>query len=368
MSAPSQRSTVSFAVQGAKVGRDGTFDHTSYDWYKIPVPRIAAGPAQNQQTMPLELGGTITPRGAFKAGYFSGGEIDLIPRLENSIGWMLLAAMGSASSVTGVNADGVAASGVNTHIFAFDPSDQSSLPYCAIRRTIPAEEVANDLGESLFDMKINLLRFTVPNAGKIAMRMQMLGRDYSHENDFSDWAYANATFEDHTTTPEAGYGAFYINQEEWPIFGLTLDIGNGLTTPAMETVVGDPRPDDFICLTRAATLRLVLKWDDSELYQQVLNGSASGENWSWTPFEHLTSANGYALDGRFQAAELIGATNTPHEVRVRANRVLWSMAEPPELVAGGLVQVTFVGTIMQPDTGNYLEVVVMNAETGYVLP
>ncbi len=364
MTIASQGSVLSFAVQADKVGRDGTFNAAALDWYKILAVEANLGTIQEQQTHPLELGGRITPRGAYKLAVFGAGESTLIPRIENIFGWLLKATMGDASSVTGKNADGVTTAGVNTHIFRFDPTDQAYQPWIAVRRVVPGRTPAENFGETVFDCKVNSLRFTIPAKGKVACRLVMLGRDVELD-DAAAWVYDNAAFEDTDSTPDAGRGQFLIGGVEYPLIGAVIDIANGLSTPDQEAIIGDFRPDDYISLTRGSTVRIVYKYENSQLYRRLLTGSPTGNVWSSLPFMQETDGSGYAFDARFQAPANIPTTSTPYTLRVRANKIVWAVDGPIQLQAGGFVTQTFIGTVIDDDVNDYLQVTMENAATAY---
>lgn len=364
MTISAQGGVFGYAEQDAMVGRNGTFDHTDLTWYKVRSPRVSVGTIQDQQVFPLEIGGVLTPDGAFKQQYFFAGDADLVPRLENSLGILLKGAMGQASSVTGKNADGGTSVGVNTHIFNYVAADNSSLPWMAVRRLIPGAIAAQNSGETGFDCKVANVRITVPNIGKIVTRASFIGRDVELD-DGSTWVWENAAFEDSSSTPDAGRGSFLIGGVEYPILGATIDLVNGLTNPRQEGIVGDFRPDTFTCLTRNAVIRIVYKYENDDLYRKLLTGTADGTDWNSLPFTQVSSAGGYAFDARFQSPGLIGVTEVPYELRIRANKVTWAVDGPPELAAGGFVTQSFVGTVLQPSSGNYLEMVMVNGQTSY---
>jgi tail tube protein len=367
VSLPAQGGILSYAVQPAKIGADGTFDASTLDWYKVRAPRIAIGPQQDQQVFPLETGGPLTPSGAFKQAKFFAGQVDLIPRLKDTFGWLLLGALGKASSVTGKNADGVTTTGVNTHIFSYNPALPSDQPWLAVRRLVPGVTSAEADGATGFDCKVASMRFICPAMGKIAAQITMIGRDFDSFDDGSTWTYVNSTFEDSLTTADSGNGQFAINGVEYPVTGCTVDINNGLTTPQQEMIIGSYSPDDFVALTRGVQVRFVYKYENPELHRAIYTGTVNGVDWSNLPFIKDSASGNYALDLRFAASTNIGATSTPFGIRVRANRVTVAEEGTIELVAGGIIQQTFVATVLEPDSGNYCEVVVENAVTSYVV-
>lgn len=364
MSLSAQGGVVSFAEQAAKIGRDGVFDASALSWFKVRAPRVSLGTVQDQQVFPLETGGTLTPTGSYKQGYFFAGEVDLIPRLEAAFGYLAKATLGVASSVVDTDADGNAVVGVNTHIFRFDPNDPAYQPWMAVRRSVPGVTPAERLGETGFDCKVQMLDLTIPAKGKVQASVAMMGRDVEYD-DASTWVYAN-NFEDSTSAPDAGRGQFAIGGVEYPIIGAQISLSNGLTTPDQEMVIGDFRPDDFIALTRNATIRIVYKYENPELYKQILTGQANGTEWNSLPFIVNSGGGDFAFDARFLAPANIGATGQPYEMRIRANRVTWAVDRPIELQAGGIITQTFTGTVLEPATGeDYIQIVMVNAHAGY---
>lgn len=364
MSIPSQGGVVSFALQTGKVGT-GTFDPSPLSYYKFRAPRAVLGTIQNQQTFPLELGGTIVPTGAYKSGHFFGGEVDVIPRIEKSLGFILKATMGAATTIANKDSDLNAVTGVYTHIFRHNPTNAFDQPWCSVRRLIPGATTPQNFGETGYDCKINSVRLTVPGSGKIAARVQMVGRD-AVLDDGSTWTYANASFEDSLSTPDAGRGSFKIGGVTYPIVGMSVDVINGLSSPQQEMVIGSFTPDDFVALSRAIQFRLVYKYEDSGLYRKLLTGQANGTTWSPLPLLVDTVGNNYALDVTFQAPALIGVTVRPYTLRLRANRIALAVDGPVELQAGDIITQTFIGTVLEPAAGDYFQIILENGfSTGY---
>lgn len=367
MSLPAQGGILSYAVQPAKIGEGGVFDHTTLAWFKVRAPQVSVGAQQDQQIFPMETGGPLTPSGAFKQAKFFAGQADLIPRLENSFGWLLLGALGKASSVTGKNADGVTTTGVNTHIFSYDTALPSYQPWMAVRRMVPGLTSPENLGEIGYDCKIATLRFIVPAMGKVASQFTMIGRDFQ-QDDASDWVYENATFEDSSSTPDSGRGQFAFGGNEYPVTGCTVDINNGLTTPQQEMVIGSFAPDDLVALTRNVQIRFVYKYENSELHRQVFTGAVDGTTWTSMPFITASGGGVHAVDLRFQSpATIPGSSSVPYGIRIRANNATLATEGGIQLQAGGIISQMFVLTILEPSAGNYVEVVIENAETNYVL-
>lgn len=362
-STPAQSSIVSFAKQAAKIGRGGTYNVGDYTWYKFNTLENGLGTVQDQQVFPPESGGPLTPRGAYKQQKFFGGTVTIIPRLESTLGFLLKAAMGSASTVTGHTADGAAVVGVNTHIFRFDPSDAAGQPWMTVRRHIPTPGSSNYFGEIGFDCKVGLFDLTIPAMGKLVARVQMVGRDVTYDSASNAWTYANATFDDELTSPDSGRGFFKIGGVEYPSMGASFQLMNGLTSPQQEMIIGDFAPDDFIALTRGAQIQFVYKYENADLYRTLLGGVSNATEWSSLPFVKDTAGATYAMQARFETPGEI-VTGYPYALEIRANKVTVAVTGPIELQPGNIITQTFVLTVLTDKNSaiDYLQFIVENDE------
>lgn len=349
-----------FAVQSAKIGRNGTFTPGSYSWFRHPAVTVAIGTTQEQMPFPLEVGGSPIPRGMFKQAYFFTAQADILPRLDNSFGWLLKGLLGNASSVADTDPDGVSVTGLNTHIFRFSPTDPVAIPWMAFRRRIPGDNFV----ENGFDSKIANIRFTVPNKGKLAARVGAIGRDILlQSNPTLTWAN---TMEESDRTPNSGKGAFYVGPNEYPIVGASLDVMNELSTPDEEAIIGDYRMDDITVKSRMAQFQIQYKYENADLYRKLLTNSPSGTQWSEYPYTENQDTSGYAFDLRMQSDAFIGTTGRPFEIRFRGGRVVWSVDGPPVLAQNNLIIQNLTGTIVEPASGqDFLQVVLVNSQTGY---
>lgn len=359
MTVPAQAGVVGFAHQNAKIGNAGSFAHLDHSFYKVLAPRINFGVMEDVQQMPLELGGKMRPTGIYKQQYLFGGDMDILPRL-GSFGLLLKAALGKVTT-TADTFFGVANVGVNTHKFQQDETNVASQPWMSFRRLTPGALAADNSGETGFDCKVDRIRLTIPGMGKLAARVSFLGRDVVLD-DASTWVWQNAAYEDSSLIPESGRGHFKIGGTEYPITGLIIDIANNLSTPRDEAVVGDFRMDDIICLSRGVTIRAVYKYANDDLYRQILTGNVGGTTWTSLPF--MTSGAGVALEAYFEAPATIpgAATTAQYALKATASKVSWQVDGPPQLVGGGIVQLNLIGTLVEPDAGDYFAVELANDE------
>ena len=365
MTVPAQGSIFSFAQQIAKVGDGGTFDSAALTWYKVRTGQNSVGPIQDQQSFPLETGGPLTPTDEYKQLSAFGGQVELIPRLEDTMGYIFKAALGAVSSTSGKTADGVALVGVNTHIFRFNPTLPADQPWMAFRRTVPGTVLADQDGETGFDCKIGSVRVNIPAMGKVSMALALQGRDYIFDNG-STWVYGNANFETGKSSPDAGRGSIKVGGVAYPIMGLSLDIVNSLSSLTQEMIVGSFNPDDFIALSRMVAVRFVYKWKDAKLNRKIFTGLDAGTKFNSLPFLVDKDASGYAFEGIFQSPGLIGATAQPYEMRIRAGRVTIAADGPVNIQPGSFVTQAFTLKFLEPAAGeDYIQIAVVNGKAGY---
>jgi hypothetical protein len=74
---------------------------TNANFRYFPFTAMPYGVNQPSQQLPQEAGATIVPRGSFKTGVWGQGQVNLIPRLVDDIGFILVAALGLDTPRTG---------------------------------------------------------------------------------------------------------------------------------------------------------------------------------------------------------------------------------------------------------------------------
>jgi hypothetical protein len=100
MTVTAQAGVFAFAEQtdkGAYYSGSGSPADNSM-FYRHKAMDVDVGPQQDQRTFPLEVGGIITPTGAYKAGAFGAGGATLNPRLEKSFGAIIKGAFGTVAT------------------------------------------------------------------------------------------------------------------------------------------------------------------------------------------------------------------------------------------------------------------------------
>ena len=139
----------------------------------------------------MEIGSGPFPTFPYKAGYIIGGGVEMMPRLEDSVGWLLYSALGDHSV-------GAAVDGVYPHTFVPDSTDKSLVNWLSLRKYIPQTEgdASTDLGELYTDCKPTNLTLTLPNDMPITARWDFMGRTFTLVDDISGWSWQNAAYED----------------------------------------------------------------------------------------------------------------------------------------------------------------------------
>lgn len=355
-----QNVTFSFAPQAAgKIGAGGSFTPGSYNWRRHKTTQFEGGTQSVDELFPLELGGSITPTGAYRRGNFYAAQIGLIPRLSGSLGWLLLAAMGNVSSVSSLPV-----ASTYTHVFRHNPSNAIDVPWLASRILIPGDVSAEDFVEYGYDCRLGGLRIAVPNAGKLEAQIQLIGRDSQFASNPGSLTYANS-FEGSGSTPDAGNGSFSIGGNAIPAIGADVMINNTMTRVQDEYILGSMNPDDFKPVNRAVQVRYAHKYNNSQEYQRTMSTSPSGTDWSPTPRIVDTAGQNYAIDMVFRSPEYITGS-TPYTFRLRGNRVVIQPEGSPRLVGGQMIVQNYVATLMEPASGDYVQIIIENGQSGYL--
>jgi hypothetical protein len=338
------------------------FKRDSLTWYRIPTRDVDYGVNQMQETLPLEIGSTMTPKGAYKQGVNIQGGAQILPRLENSIGILLLASLGKATTT-------VPSTGVGQHIFTFQ-TNEINQPWLAGRTMIPGRDEVFGNGVVGYDNKVNLIRTTVAAASPVEMMLQLMGRFPEMDNHPETWT--GQSFEDFKSIPLACKGTFKLPTVDGlpsplPVTQVVVEMANVTTTPREEMIVGSYYMDDVVARTRVMTIRFVYKWKDAGLANLLFGSSLKSTAWSPTPFVTEVSGSNYAFDLLVESPYNITGTSTPSSLRIRANSCFWQ-PQPMRQRAGDIVTMEIIGTVLYNAAG-YVEFVLTNGNTtGYTVP
>lgn len=182
MAVTAQAGIFGFGPQSAKEVEATTF-------YRHKATLIDLGVMDDIRVGPLEIGSGPFPTFPYKAGYIVGGGVEIQPRLEDSIGWLLYAALGDVETTD--------TDPVFSHEFKPLAADQAFVRWLTLRKYIPMKEgdTDTDLGEKYMDCKPVSLTLTLPNDAPITARWDFMGRNYELISDFTAGtpAVANTT-------------------------------------------------------------------------------------------------------------------------------------------------------------------------------
>lgn len=353
------------APQDAAVG-DAAFDHTDYSWIPYRVPSLTGGPMQNQATLPLETGGPLTPNGGYKAGAWYEQEVDIIPRLEADLGYLLYAATGDVTSISGqkyTNSGWATLTGGVGHLFRFNRTDHTDIPLLAVRYLIPGAPGADkNHGEYGYDGRATGLRLTIPGAGLITGRFGYLGRvpQSAGDTETDAWVDAHAA-EGSTSQAHAGKGSINIGSTVPHLTGLTIDLLNNLDRAF---IVGSFFLDEPGVLTRAVRMRASMRWQDPDVWNAVYYGGAEGA-WTNLPYFSQTAGSVRGFFFEAQSADNMPSTSVPYALRVMADNVMIS-CDPNSLriQAGGVIEYVINIDVLQPEGAaadvDYLQIALDN--------
>ena len=253
-----------------------------------------------------------------------------------------------------------------THTFKFNPADPSAIPWLSFRKHIPRKEnaIGSDLGEIFKDCKIVSATLGLANDAPITMRVDAVGRTFTLDHAPDVWTWDN-TFEDYQSIPIGAEtdGAIEIpDGTELPIVAATVGFANAPLDFRQEKVFGDPYLEDVTVIQRALTFDIVVKWNNPDLYAEVLTGTTTGTDWTSTPFVSSLDIHTFA------PTAIPGVTGTPkYELNIAARSVMMGLNGPITLAGNQAVLMRFTGTALD-NVGEYVTFVLKNKQPHYGWP
>lgn len=350
----------------------GTAETTGFTYYLLSD--LAMGPVKNQNTLPPELGGRALPSGAFATGAHAEGTVSLIPRLDNRLGWLLLATMGEASTVSDttiahyVAGSSGADAGINTHVFRFYNTDQFWVPYCTIRRLLPHTTAASTLGETWQDGRVRSLTLTAAGASPVTCDLDMIARLEQSESNkqfdfgatweaiydgFDDFAVANCT------------GHFKIENTSFDVTNVAVTLTNNLLPAEQAMKIGSIHPIDYPVLGRAAAVTATILIDDYDLYVSTFEGVVN----AGTDTDATCIVYKADVDAEFTTQTYISGTE-PYRIRIRSNaaedNVAWQV-RPIRVQPNQPIVLQVMANLLATGTGDPLQVLLQNATANYTV-
>jgi len=345
---------------GPQIGKSTT----ATTFYKHKATLVDLAVQDDTRLGAPEIGGDPIPSFPYKAGVMVGGGFTIQPRLEDTIGWLLYAAMGAVSST-------LHTTGCTEHVFGFQATDAAATKWLSARKYIPKKDggEGTDVREVYTDCKIVGMAFTLANDAPITTRVDMIGRSFAFDTS-TEWTFANTSYEGFASIPigcvVGGYielPTFSTSTTKLAVQAATITWANTPLDIRQERVFGSPYIDDITTIMRQLTFDIVVKWSDPELYKSILTGTTAGTAWTTVPF---TSSLKILV---MSPGHISGATDEHYELEINAANVMLQQAEGITLAGNNAVVSRFTGTAVQPaDTSAYATITLRNDTAGYTWP
>lgn len=364
----------------------GDYNTDGMRWHKVIQGDLAMN--QMQEPYPFEVGGTLLPPGTYKGGYWSGGTLQMHPRLmfddtlpSNGLLALLYTYAGTqtildgtssittttlATDITGTatievsGGFGTAAADQiaifpggdgGTVDFGFDQGDGDDR-WLTVRKLIPSG-ASGFVGESFYNSKVNAINITA--AAGAPLQWEVVFQGAAGDSDTYDqvvlegfagippasegWDYSAAY--DVTSIPISTYGSIkqgtMVSTDFKRAQNMTINLGSNMTPPPQMLVVGQFTPIDYSVLSRQIGVSYDFLWANADLYREIFYGSASGTTFDPDPYTSPFWTSFASPDGTRQFGFF--ATN-----------VHW-MAQPIGLRAPDLVRMRVDGIVAQPSSG-----------------
>lgn len=342
----SEGSFIGLAKQTAK----GTPNTTDNAFTYFLFTQGNAGP--NNLVIPLdqEVGGGALLRNMVKVGVNSGGQYQIIPRVD-SIGHFLAGALGDAAVV--------GASAPYTHTFKL-AADQFAAPYYTIRSA-----PGNLWGEQFQDSRVAGLSLNWRAPDFVRGGLALMGG--------LPKTVSTATWSPLTYVDKSAQFLTPVSSFELPtataIKVLSGSVNFGLNIPLDEQyIAGSYSPDAFDINSRSVAIQLVMKIEDATLYKKLAYDPAGGADWAVGMFREAN----FLIE--FQSDQMAGGA-TPHSLTVAGNgqtgadaNVVWSIS-PISLAAGRQITAVVTGMFLaSPTAADPITVTLVNAHATDYLP
>jgi hypothetical protein len=351
------------------------------NWYHYSLTDLALSVVKATDQIPDELGGRALTAGVFPTGVWVAGAVSMVPRLDNRLGWLLLATMGDVSTVADTKAENLALlggvhgadAGINSHIFWFRTDDQYFIPWLGLRRLLPHTTSAKRVGENYQDGHLASFTLTAASAAAVRADAAFLARVKQSNYVFDyDPSWDEAVFDDFqkfaTTSCD---GHFKVNDVSFDATGVSVAVNNSLLPPAQSLIIGSMHPIDFPNLTRTVNLTVSFLVSDWDFYVSTFVGT------SVTDTDSNVECLVYQADVDVMLASQqdIPGTTEPYRIRVLSNpdedNVAWAIA-PLRITPNRPLVVNATATVLATEGGLWENhpffLILQNDQTSYALP
>ncbi len=218
-----------------------------------------------------------------------------------------------------------------------------------------------DLGSIFTDVKIVGGTLALPNSAPLTMRIDTVGCNFLTDEDPTVWTRIN-NMEDWTSIPVACQtgGFIKIGGTSLPVVAAQIGWQNVPLDLRQERTYGSPFLDDVTIIQRRLAYDITVKWNNPDLYEQVLNGGAGQTSWSAQPYvadidiKAISSAN---MPGQ----------SSPYSLEITAPNIMMSLVGGIQLAGAQAVMMRFQGVAIET-TGDYAVFALLNEATDYAWP
>ena len=338
-------------------GPQGAMGVIAPTWYKHRATLVDLDVADPVLEGPPEVGGIGVPTFPYKSGPMVGGGATILPRLEDTIGWLLYDLIGQETPEE-VESGG----GIYDHTFELPSDIAIGNPWMSFRKYIPRANgvEGTDMGQVFLDCKLIGATLTLPNDAPVSMRLDALGRE-AYLEDPTSWHWEN-DYESWESIPVGCVtdGFLMTDDAEMPVVGANVSFMNVPLDPRQERVFGSPFLEDITTIQRRLSYDMIVKWKNPDLYHKLLTGAIDGMSWSSHP---------YTASFKVQAvsSENITGEEIPYTLRVEADKVLMNMVGGLVLAANQSILMRFTGVALETEA-SYAKFILRNKVVSYNWP
>lgn len=346
----------------------------------FPLTDCDMGIAKQADQLPPEIGGLALTFGTFVTGVWGGGTASMLARLENRLGWLLLATMGSCSTIANTKLESLPAyggaggggdTGFYSHVFTFSSDDEFFAPWSTIHRKLPHSTDAQEVGEMMQDGRIGTFTLNAAAGAPVGIDLGLVARRYQGSDEFDVNPGWSATYDDLATfaVPSCS-GHFKVGGTEFKVTAFSLNINNNVLPPNQSLYIGSIDPLDFPLLTRTVTVTATILVEDYDLYLSTFVGSSvdADVDGDQTAACTIYEASLDAMIASQKAMGVAGDTTEPYRLRIASNEtsdnVAWSV-RPIRTTPGRPVVLQATGNVQALSSGTAFYLGLQNTQTAY---
>ena len=319
---------------------------------------VATAITTDGQTIPLTaipVGGTgTTARKIYRTVTGNTGAYKLLTTIANNSATTFVDTIADAALGASAPSTNTTVSTSGSTIFSPDPTDDTALPWLALRKVIPGDSAGGYQEEFHYDCRVAALSITIPQMGMMTHELAFVGRvpkwiDGKPATGSTVGAFG-ADFESAASVGQSAEGSISLpgfTSDELPEGGqftsAQVILANQLSTPQEEMIVGSYNPYDLTPLSRGALVRLVYRWKDASLYRAMHMLAADGVTHirDWNP---MTKSSDVHVISQSQA--VVPTFANKYKFDFYSPGCDWVMS-PVMLAPRKLLQVELIGTVKQ---------------------